>query len=237
MNLGFKNSFGKLIIVFDSDDWCVSTALEKIAALWDGLSGQERNHHSGVSVLKAYTNGIVVGDRFPRNPELKTYVDRFNRRISGDKWEIIRRDLCQEYPYPEIKGEKYLAPSLPWLKIGERYKTIFSNQKLMIVDYLEDGISKQNILYRSRNPKGCCLVYEHRFNVSRNMYCKLKSIINLHRFFFHGGPLLNHGGYSIFGVIFGFLFYCYDLITIKKIRGRMATTTDRTNSVQNQSAN
>ena len=219
MNFGFQRALGELIIVFDSDDWCISTALEKIAAIWENLSEIEKEKYSGISALKVYTDGTVIGDRYPQHPKLINYVDRFNRRITGDKWEIIRRDLCQRYLYPEISGERYLAPSLPWLKIGEKHHTIFTNEKLSIVDYLEDGISKNNILYRSKNPKGSCLVYAHRFKVSQNIYCKLKSVINLHRFVFHGGSFKNCGAYSIIGVIVGFFFYCCDLLMVRRLLG------------------
>ena len=215
MNNGFIKSNGELVLVFDSDDWCVPYALDRFDQIWKNIPASKRDKYSGISALKIDKNHETVGEKYPEKPELKTYLDRFNRKIRGDKWELIRRDICCKYLYPEIAGEKYLAPSYQWLLIGQRYRTLFINEKLSIIEYLTDGISKNSIAFRSKNPKGACMVYELRFKVARNLFLKFRSAILSHRFFFHGGSFRNHGFYTVVGLVPAFLLYLCDLIRLK----------------------
>jgi glycosyltransferase involved in cell wall biosynthesis len=216
MNIGFSRAQGELVLVFDSDDWCFPYALERLFELWRSLPDCEKGAYSGVSVLKTSTAGKVIGDKYPEYPPLNNYIDRYNRRIKGDKWELIRRDICIDYPYPEIEGEKYIAPSYPWLQIGKKYKTIFSNEALFFGDYLNDGISNNNILFRAKSPKGCCKVYDLQHQVSDNLRTKIKSAINYYRFFWRCGAKKRFGKFTVPGLICGFFFYVFDNCCIKK---------------------
>jgi glycosyltransferase involved in cell wall biosynthesis len=216
VNFGFKQSHGEFILVFDSDDWCFSYAFERLFELWHSLPDREKMNYSGVSVLMAHTNGEIIGDLYPPSSNLKTYVDRYNHRIRGDKWELIRRDLYVKYSYPEIDGERYIAPSYSWLQIGKQYKTLFSNDVLSCGDYLNDGISKNNILYRASNPKGCCKVYALQFHMSKIFLLKLKSATNYYRFFWRGGALKMLGTFTLPCIILGYLLFIYDSYCLKR---------------------
>ena len=218
VNNGIKKSQGEMILVVDSDDWCNPGALECLSGLWHSLTLEERKRYSGVSVLKVTQDGKVIGDEYPVLLPLKDYVDRFNRRITGDKQELIRRDLFTENLYPEIPGEKYIAPSYPWLRIGEKYSTLFSNERLFSAEYLNDGISKNNIFFRSNSPKGCSKVYEFLFQLSSDRYGKMKSAVNFYRFFFHGGEFKRLGKLTFPGMILGLAFFLYDKINLISIR-------------------
>lgn len=220
LNNGFQKAKGELILVFDSDDWCVPQTLERFASRWENIEAGKKDKCSGISVLKIYQNGTVVGDEYPEAEKINSYVDRFNMQIKGDKWELIRRDLCIDYPYPEIEGEKYIAPSYQWLQIGQKFGTIFCNEKLSIVEYLQDGISKNNISYRANNPKGCCLVYMEQFYLAENCLLKLKCAINYYRFVYHGGPMDRIGKYTLIGMMLGLFFFIADSCRCRYLKNR-----------------
>lgn len=220
LNTGFQIATGELVLGFDSDDWCTPNALERFAAHWARLDDTDKAGYSGMSALKAYRNGKVVGDDYAAAASLQTYIDRFNHRLRGDKWECIRNDLCRKYPYPEISGERYIAPSYPWLKIGRKFKTLFLNEKLSIIEYQPDGISKNNILYRANNPKGACLVYALQFGLARSAWLKTRCAINYHRFSFHGGYSRFFGAYSLAGLPAGLCYYLVDTYAVKNLEKR-----------------
>src|SRR5690606_13915812 len=56
---------GEFFLVMDSDDWCTDDALARFVAAWDSL-GDSRSEYCGVSALKMYTDGRIVGEDYRR---------------------------------------------------------------------------------------------------------------------------------------------------------------------------
>ena len=210
---------GEWTVVFDSDDWCTPDALEKIKHLIV-LSNNKvtPNEIGAVSVLKAYSDtGEIVGERYEKySGELSNYIDRFNLGVKGDKWEIIRTDVQKRFPYPLSAGEKYLAPEYSWLMLAEYYDTIFSDEVLSIVEYQEDGISKNNILHRSRSPNGTVAFYALALKRARSPYMKIKSFINLFRFKLHRWSAWSD--YFSLIIIPSLFLYIVDRVKLAKIK-------------------
>lgn len=187
INEGLFLADGELFICFDSDDWCVPSAFERISQMWRALGDDLRPYYSGLSCLKCLKDGSLVGEDYSRMSYIgDSYVDRFNRRIKGDKWEIIRTDVHRENLYDVIHGEKYMAPEYAWLKIGRDYKTLFINECLSIVEYQKGGISNNNIVHRSSSPLSASRFYKLAFLVSTNVKSRTRSYINFERFQLHG---------------------------------------------------
>jgi len=214
---------GEFFLVFDSDDWCTADALEVFMATWNSLSEEERGEYSGVSCLKSFVNGKIVGEDYKRMEQFgETYVDRFNKRIKGDKWELIRTDVHRKYRYDLSSGERYLAPEYSWLLIGKEFKTVFINRSLSVVEYQTDGISKNNIKHRVGSSTNAMKFYCLANQCSTSIYNSTKSEINLKRFALHAGKygLLSEG--AVIASIMGFSLFFHDKLKItlrKKSRG------------------
>lgn len=177
---------GELFLVFDSDDWCKENALAEFSKEWDNLSYISRSEFCGISCLKEYTNGKIVGETYERLSKYdNTYVDRLNLKIKGDKWEclVTEHHKCNKYEIDHF--ERYQAPEFSWLKMGKKYKTIFLDKSLSIIEYQEDGISRNNILHRSNSPRSTMKYYELAELVSNSMINKFKSRVNFVRFAIH----------------------------------------------------
>lgn len=188
INEGVDMAKGELFICFDSDDWCTDNALERLAEVWNGLRTEQRDRYSGISCLKKYASGEIVGDDYSEMDAYgDSYIDRFNRRIAGDKWEIIRTDLHRAARYDIHAGEKYMPPEYAWLVIGLRHKTIFLNEALSVIEYQEDGISRNNLRYRLSSPISMTRFYYLAWQVSRSWKMKIRSAINYERFALHAG--------------------------------------------------
>lgn len=188
VNEGLDMARGELFICFDSDDWCTSDALERIAEVWNGLPAEHRDRYSGISCLKKYTNGQIVGEDYSRMKIYgDSYIDRFNRRIIGDKWEILRTDLHRASRYDVHADEKYMSPEYAWLMIGQLHDTIFLNEALSIVEYQNDGISRNNLRHRLSSPVSMTRFYYLAWQVSRPWKMKIRSAMNYARFSFHAG--------------------------------------------------
>lgn len=218
INVGLDLAEGELFVCFDSDDWCVPTAFSRIAEVWTGLSAEERASYSGLSCLKVLRDGAIVGEDYTRM-KLKgeSYIDRFNRRVKGDKWEIIRTDIHKRARYDLAFGERYMAPEYAWLKIGKAYKTVFLNEALSVVEYQSEGISLNNLSHRASSPVSTAAFYLLAWGVSSGFLNRIRAAINNRRFGFHAKersslPLL----YRVVALIPGWLFFFYDRIELKR---------------------
>jgi glycosyltransferase involved in cell wall biosynthesis len=214
LNYASKYLDSEFTLVFDSDDWCDSDALEVFIDTWKSLSNKD--DYCSISALKYYKSLDIVGDSYDGH-EIENYIDRYNEGIVGDKWEFIRTDLFKKFSYPEIPEEKYMAPSFTWIAMARYYKTHFLNRKLSQIEYQHDGISATNISHRCKNPLGSCMVYEQYFDVSNKFYLKTKSCINYFRFYFRTKNSFNFysffikfGFYFTFSSLIGYIFYLID---------------------------
>lgn len=188
INEGLDLAEGELFICFDSDDWCTPSAFERIAEVWGALTEVERANYAGLSCLKRLSNGTLVGEDYTRMQTMgETYVDRFNRRVKGDKWEVIRTDLHRYARYDLYGDEKYMAPEYAWLKIGKTHKTIFLNEALSVVEYQPEGISQNNLSHRISSPVSATRFYLLAWRVASSDRNRLRAAINYTRFRFHAG--------------------------------------------------
>lgn len=218
INEALDHAAGELFVCFDSDDWCEPDALYRIAHVWNGLSINERLNYSGISCLKMYKNKTIVGEDYSRiNYKGNSYVDRFNKRIRGDKWEIIRTDLHKKFKYDIHLSEKYMAPEYSWLLIGRFYKTIFLNEPLSIIEYQIDGISKNNLKHRVYSSISTKLFYRIAWEVASGPFIRFKSAINHVRFSMHSNtsPGLPHFD-KAFAYIPARIMYIRDLFILKR---------------------
>ncbi|MCK0536101.1 glycosyltransferase family 2 protein [Alcanivorax quisquiliarum] len=216
LNDALDHAEGEWFVVFDSDDWCVPNALERLATIIQTIALDDSGTEvAAISVLKVDRSGKVIGDEYKRyGARLSSYTDRFNLSVKGDKWEIIRTDVHRAHRYDIFPGEKYMAPEYAWLKIGVNYRTLFLDERLSIVEYQSDGISQNNIFHRSKSPNNTMRFYRLGFSQSRSLLKKMKMITNYFRFMLHRGrtPL----DYLSFLFLPAFVFYIKDLYDLKK---------------------
>lgn len=219
INYGLNIAEGELFICFDSDDWCTKDAFSTIAAQWHDLGSDGRNEYCGISCLKVLPDKSIVGEDYARMRTLgESYVDRFNRRIKGDKWEILRTDLHRKALYDLASDERYMAPEYAWLKMGRTHKTVFLNEAISIVEYQAGGISLNNLAHRVSSPVSAKRFYQLAYSVSDNWVTRLRSTINLARFAFHaecasGLPLV----IKMISSVPGWLMYQNDLRSLRNL--------------------
>ncbi|WP_114961217.1 glycosyltransferase family 2 protein [Tritonibacter mobilis] len=220
INRGLTMAEGELFICFDSDDWCTPDAFATIAKQWEALGPEGRKAYCGISCLKVLPDQSMVGEDYTRMRTLgESYVDRFNRRIKGDKWEILRTDLHREALYELAPGERYMAPEYAWLKMGSTHKTVFLNEALSIVEYQVGGISLNNLAHRASSPVSAMRYYQLAFRVSDNWITRFRSSINLVRFAYHAQRASDLPSVMrMMSAVPGWLLYQKDMESLKERR-------------------
>lgn len=159
-NAAYKLIETSLNMCMDSDDYCTDNAVELILEHWQKFGAEK---YAGIFALDSLKNGHVIGDVFP--PELKeTTVGEYYwlHHLKGDKKLIYRTEIVRKYPeYPEFKGEKFVPIFCIPFMVDNDYKLLTLNEIVCVVEYREDGSTKNIVQSYFSNPQG--------FNYSRKI--------------------------------------------------------------------
>lgn len=171
-NTAYKNIDTELSMNVDSDDYLTDNAIEKILDFWDR---NKRDDIGGILSLDIYNTGEIIGGKFPddlkefkgwgykvikyqNNGEWKKFV------CNGDKKFIGVTNHINEYPLiPVFPGEKYHSLYYKQHYLERDYSILILNTPVCVVEYLEDGSTKNMYFQYKNNPNGFC--DERKFNI------------------------------------------------------------------------
>lgn len=132
-NLAVREARGRFFMVFDSDDACVPTALERIAYHWNGIPAADRQAFFAVNGLCCDQHGSIVGDAFPSSPfDSNLREKRYVYRVRGEKWGAVATAVLRRFPFPEIKMTHFVPEGAVWLEIAKTYKIRYVNEVFRI---------------------------------------------------------------------------------------------------------
>lgn len=167
----------ELNVCIDSDDYMPDDGVEKIISFW---KENKREDLAGIIALDAYEDGNIIGKIFPETLKETTLFEVNNKyKIPGDKKLVYRTELTKKYPYPLFKGEKYVGLAYKYYKLDEKYKLATLNEVVCIVEYMDDGSSRNMLRQYRKNPKGFAFYrIENMKNKNSTVIFKLKQ--NIH---------------------------------------------------------
>lgn len=152
LNAAHPYVHGKYILLLDSDDTLTENAVETILEGWKEYAACAE---IGMLVfLKQLTDGTIVARGSVERKPLDVLNDKRVANITSDCCEVIRTELFLKYPFPVFEGEKFLAETALWYRVGLEAKCIYINKPVYICEYLEDGLTKGGKALRIRNCKG-----------------------------------------------------------------------------------
>ncbi len=211
----------ELNVCIDSDDYMPTNAIEKILLYYPNIKGNPK--YAGLVALDADKTGKIIGTKIPDSIKETTLSDIYNKhKVKGDKKLVYKTAILKKYPnYPIFKGEKFVPLGTLYLMIDQDYKLKPINEVLCIVEYLEDGSSKNILKQYKKNPEGFLysrtieMVHSNNpwYTFTRAMHY-ISSSIFLKRF----NVLKNNPKKIItfFALPFGILMHTYILFKIKK---------------------
>lgn len=188
VNRGVREARGTLFLVLDSDDACVPTALERFKHHWESIPEEARPHYSAVTALVRDPEGEVEGTPFPESPMDSDPVEIRRLGVRGEKWGFQRTDVMRRFPYPEIDGERFMAESIVWNRIGREFKTRFVNESLRIRYPTDDSLSS-SARFRVESPRSATRYYLEFVELGERLSLtqRLRGSINYVRFALHAG--------------------------------------------------
>jgi glycosyltransferase involved in cell wall biosynthesis len=195
-NRAVQESRAEFFLPLDSDDACVPEALERFKFHWDSISIEQRKLFTGVCALCCDQNGKIVGDYFPFNPTDSNSLEiHYRYKVKGEKWGFQRSEVLRQYPFPEVKGARYVPEGVVWSTIAKSYKIRFVNEALRIY-FIQNALSSDQITHSLshpyRNPIGGAYYYAFQLNEESTWFryspwVFFKSAANYVRFSLHSG--------------------------------------------------
>lgn len=179
INLGARLAEGKWILIFDSDDRCVPSALERFDHHVKHLPDADR--FANVSCLCANPDGTVVGSRYPGGEFIDVYAFAEQVRLrNSERWSIKRTEVLRQYPFPE--GECFVPDGLVWNRMSRKYATRFINESLRVYLPRPDGLSARVTKLRILSPKATRLYYRELIFSPAPAMVRIKAAINYFSF-------------------------------------------------------
>lgn len=129
---------GDYTLVLDSDDYLADNAIEVIINSLQNLSDK----YIGVMGLKAYTDGKIVGEKFPTGES--DYINLYfgKNAISSDKLFVIETKIYQDSYELPLNNEKFMPDNIPYINANALGKYKLINEVLYYGDYLDDGMTR-----------------------------------------------------------------------------------------------
>ena len=197
INLGVKKALGILFFIADSDDILPPNALLIIADVWEKTKND--NSIGGICGFDGDLNDeTLIGNGFPKSLSLSklfisgdkyiNYIDattrhiRFDLGVDGDMKEVFRTSVLREFPFPEIKDERFCPEVLLWNRIASKYKLRHIDQVIYLVEYQQDGISAAITKSRMNSPIASTMTYAEMLDYNIPLKAKVRSAINYWRF-------------------------------------------------------
>lgn len=153
-NVAYSMIETELNVCIDSDDYMPDNAVELILSAWDEIA--DKSNVAGLIGLDAEENGKIIGTKIPEHLKQGSLYELYRKYgMIGDKKLVLRTDLVKKYPpYPEYEGENLVPLGVLYLMMGHDYDFIYKNDVYCIVEYQEDGSTRNIIKQYFRSPRG-----------------------------------------------------------------------------------
>lgn len=186
LNVGVDIAKGEFSFFVDSDDYLPNNSIEIICNKID-LIKKNPNYGliCGICGDKQNINGNHLEAKFKDN-FIGNYLDfRYKLKIIGDKAEVFKTQILQEYKFPEFEGEKFCPEGLIWNRIAQNYEMLFFKDVIYYCEYQEEGLTAKTYEVRKKSPQATLLYYKELFKDKKvPKYYRLRAGINFLRFYF-----------------------------------------------------
>lgn len=181
-NLGVSYAKGELFFCADSDDFLPDDALHTVAEEWEKV--RHNPYTAGIAGLDLdATTCQIAGTGLPQNTIDCNAIDiRCQYHVGGDLKEVFRTSVLRQYPFPEIKGERFCPEQLVWFRIAQKYILRYINKPLYIAEYQSEGLTANIVRLRMENPIATMMTYSEMAGYNLPWLQKVKAAVNYYRF-------------------------------------------------------
>lgn len=159
INRGVKMAHGEWFFIVDSDDYLTDDAIAVIKPYLKEVTPLA--DFAGVVFNRIYHNGETVGAKCNYDVLDSDFLTAWMKlKIIGDKAEIIKSKVFEEFPFPEFDGEKFTTEAVVWSRMAQKYKVRYVNKGIYVCEYLPGGLTDTYAQIMDKSPKASMLYYK-----------------------------------------------------------------------------
>ena len=152
LNAAHPHIHGEYVLILDSDDYLVKTAVEEVLRAWERF---EKDQSVGiVTFLKGVSEDQPVCTVADYDIPVDIMRYRRQKHYGSDCCEVIRTELFRKYPFPEFEGENFIGEGVAVFPMELESKGVYFNEVLYLCSYREDGLTKAGRKMRIANSRG-----------------------------------------------------------------------------------
>lgn len=156
-----QNSTGDFIIIMDSDDRFLESAIDHIL---ESLSKYENILSSpkvcGLVFGCVDENKKNIGDDFKVEGINNFLRYRADEGVLGDKKEVVKSNFLKSVLYKPFDSEPRMPTSILWARLARKYDVIAVNSPVAIKEYLKGGMTGKSRELRVKSIRSTLLYYE-----------------------------------------------------------------------------
>ncbi len=163
LNAAHPHICGEYVVILDSDDRFVDTAIEEILRGWQPY--EENSEVGRLIFLKGYTQEEPICYVEHENAIVDTLIEPRIGITGRDCCDTFRTELFVKHPFPVFPGERFLGEGAAFFFMELESKGVYVNKVIYLCDYREDGLTKAGKKMRLMNPLGGrynSMVYMHK---------------------------------------------------------------------------
>ncbi|MGH2064889.1 glycosyltransferase family A protein [Aerococcus sp. L_4] len=166
-----------LWMCLDSDDYLFDDAVEIIINEYSKIA--DNTYICGMIGLRTFSDGEPMqGEGIPEDTTFTTQGHlRYNLGIAPEYVQVYKTQILKNYSYPEIENENYFPLSFVPDQLDQKYELLVLQDPIMVIEYQEDGITKNNLKHVINNPIGQTIFRYHQIENSVNWKVKMKGLI------------------------------------------------------------
>ena len=182
LNMALKYCKTKWFFVVDSDDYLVPEAVEKIYKKINMID--EKNNIVGIVAYRKFTNGKISGNQFPKDKLYVGYNElNYHYNQDGETALIYKTDILKRHKHKVYKDENFLSEEIQYNEIDKEGDLLVLAEPLIVMEYLENGLTNNYFKNWINNPKGTKLLLNSKYVSVRKlsktdiMIKKIKTLI------------------------------------------------------------
>ncbi len=170
-NRGVELAHGELFLCVDSDDYISDNCVELILKEW--CQCKDNSVICGVLAYKFLKNGVQ--NSFPEG-DCMSLFELYEKGFTGDTTIVMKTEVFREFPFPIIKGEKFITEGYVYDQISQKYKLRILREYLTICEYLPDGYTNNAIKLYKNNPGGWALKRKQDYIIRKGFKISIKNM-------------------------------------------------------------
>lgn len=176
-NTAYRNITTELNTCIDSDDYMPDDAVEQIVSFWKEKGNEKYAGIIGLDISSK--DKRVIGTDFPFDLKETKLGEYYQKGGRGDKKLVYRTSVINQYPpYPVFSGEKYFGLGFKYQLIDQDYSLLILNKPLVVVEYQEDGSSRNMYRQYWNNPKGFAFMRKQDMKYKKSLKRRVESCVH-----------------------------------------------------------